>query len=574
MRKKSRTAIQLAMAAALGLAPVCSSAVLAEEPFEDVQTESLGAAMKKLAGQPNENHLSSYYSNWAKPAGSYLFADGDGFCRVDRRYIAGDTIEIERYNGSGELMSTKSVSLPFGGQTILGTVARTGTGYYVVTGQSNQEENDSKLVVCIEKYDFNWNKILSQSISDLNTTEPFDFGDCAVDEAGGYVRILTCHRMYKSSDGLNHQASMAFLLDAGTLEVVDKMCLVESQSLYVAHSFSQRLRSNGQYSYAVQLGDAYPRAIVLTRTPVNSLSGEREQILSIKGSIGDNKTGVSLTGFELSDGYCLSAGTSIDQSEANTDLSTRNVFVISTDQNTMKNSQLKWVTSYTAADNVQVYGVKLVKMSGNSFKLLWNEARGSSVQSKVADLDGSGNMTSAITTFSNGRVELTECEPVVLNGVVSWIDSTFSDARLAYLAEGVEMTVPMHRLYNPNSGEHFYTADDDERNGLVQLGWKYEGTGWNAPETSSTPVYRLYNANAGDHHYTMSEEEKNALVSVGWKYEGIGWYSDDAKEVPLYRQYNPNAKAGSHNYTVDKTENDALVALGWKAEGIGWYGLK
>lgn len=130
----------------------------------------------------------------------------------------------------------------------------------------------------------------------------------------------------------------------------------------------------------------------------------------------------------------------------------------------------------------------------------------------------------------------------------------------------------MYRLYNPNSGEHFYTADVNERNNLVDVGWTYEGVGWTAPSTSNTPVYRLYNANAGDHHYTIDASERDNLVKVGWKYEGIGWYSDDAKGVPLYRQYNPNAKAGSHNYTTSIDENNYLKSIGWKAEGVGWYG--
>ena len=137
-----------------------------------------------------------------------------------------------------------------------------------------------------------------------------------------------------------------------------------------------------------------------------------------------------------------------------------------------------------------------------------------------------------------------------------------------------EARIPMYRVYNPNSGEHFYTASEGEKTHLVAVGWKDEGIGWYAPMESAEPVYRLYNANAGDHHYTMSAGEKDMLVSVGWSYEGIGWYSDPAKSVPLYRQYNPNAKAGSHNYTTNKAENDMLVRIGWRAEGIGWYGMK
>lgn len=134
--------------------------------------------------------------------------------------------------------------------------------------------------------------------------------------------------------------------------------------------------------------------------------------------------------------------------------------------------------------------------------------------------------------------------------------------------------VVMHRLYNPHSGEHFYTGSDNEKNFLIVQGWKYEGVGWKAPERSSTPVYRLYNPNGSDHHYTISLKERNYLIQAGWKYEGVGWYSDDAQGVPLYRQYNPNARTGSHNYTTDKRENDFLVRNGWNAEGIGWYGIQ
>ena len=133
--------------------------------------------------------------------------------------------------------------------------------------------------------------------------------------------------------------------------------------------------------------------------------------------------------------------------------------------------------------------------------------------------------------------------------------------------------VTMYRLYNPNSGEHFYTKNASEKSGLVTAGWKDEGIGWIAPEKSDTPVYRLYNENAGDHHYTMNASERDGLIGAGWKDEGTGWYSDDNKTVPLYREYNPNAVTGTHNYTTDKAEHDSLVKAGWKDEGIGWYGI-
>lgn len=84
----------------------------------------------------------------------------------------------------------------------------------------------------------------------------------------------------------------------------------------------------------------------------------------------------------------------------------------------------------------------------------------------------------------------------------------------------------VYRLYNHNTGEHFYTTSTTEKNIDVSAGWTYEGLGWTAPTTSSTPVYRVYNLNAqsGAHNYTESGFEQNSLLSNGWKYGAIAWY--------------------------------------------------
>ena len=137
-------------------------------------------------------------------------------------------------------------------------------------------------------------------------------------------------------------------------------------------------------------------------------------------------------------------------------------------------------------------------------------------------------------------------------------------------------TTPMYRLYNPNSGEHFYTGSIQERDTLIIAGWQYEGIAWNAPTNTGDPVYRLFNPNSGDHHYTMSAEECDNLVAVGWIYEGIAWNSapvNHPEALPLYRLYNPNADCGSHHYTGSEEERDMLVEVGWLYEGIGWFGM-
>lgn len=134
----------------------------------------------------------------------------------------------------------------------------------------------------------------------------------------------------------------------------------------------------------------------------------------------------------------------------------------------------------------------------------------------------------------------------------------------------------MYRLYNPKTGEHFYTASAGEKNAVVKAGWRDEGIGWKAP-AAGTPVYRLYNKRGGEHHYTMSGGEKKKLVEAGWQDEGIGWYSEkgDATDAaPVYRQYNSNSFSNNHNYTTSATERKRLLEMGWKDEGICWCGVR
>jgi surface protein len=139
--------------------------------------------------------------------------------------------------------------------------------------------------------------------------------------------------------------------------------------------------------------------------------------------------------------------------------------------------------------------------------------------------------------------------------------------------------VAVYRLYNPNSGEHFYTLSEVERDATVAAGWNDEGIGWYAPDESDAPVYRLYSGT--DHHYTMDEEEKDALIEEGWVDEGVAFYSADPEDgIALLRQFNPNVdpeaetnNSGSHNYTTDQVENDYLVSLGWQAEDVAFYGM-
>lgn len=162
-----------------------------------------------------------------------------------------------------------------------------------------------------------------------------------------------------------------------------------------------------------------------------------------------------------------------------------------------------------------------------------------------------GIHTSGSST-SNYGVKLT-------SGKLKTVDDTLKDR------------ISIFRLYNPNSGEHFYTLDVQEYYDVENAGWTADGFSWFS-KFSGKPVYRLYNPNAGDHHYTTSIKEKDNLVQVGWKYEKVAFYTSEIlTSNPVYRLYNPNAKAGAHLYTLSLSERNFLIQSGWRDEGVAWY---
>lgn len=145
--------------------------------------------------------------------------------------------------------------------------------------------------------------------------------------------------------------------------------------------------------------------------------------------------------------------------------------------------------------------------------------------------------------------------------------------RISWISAHSSLTDAIFRLYNPNSGEHFYTGDAKEVKGLVQLGWNDEGVAWHSSEEEGTiPVYRLYNPNVGDHHYTTSLHEYDYLASIGWVREGECWQAVNKTDYrPVHRLYNPNAKVGAHHFTMDGVEAEYLADNGWKYEGTAFY---
>ena len=157
------------------------------------------------------------------------------------------------------------------------------------------------------------------------------------------------------------------------------------------------------------------------------------------------------------------------------------------------------------------------------------------------------------------------------NGNIDFHDTTCDVCGAERVVDPTRLTHSMYRMYNPNTGEHFYTGSKEERHVLEAAGWKFEGIGFTFPANTGAPVYRLFQPSTGEHLYTMSEMEVETLVANGWNMEGIAFNSATSSEVPQYRLHNPNVSVGAYHFTASAEERDVLLAAGWQDQGIGFY---
>ena len=272
------------------------------------------------------------YRTWSSPVTSYLTTSlGGGLMRVQSGAIDGKLL-IEYYDRSYNIQGNVTLNLSY---PIFGGFFEGPDAYYVLTGQKNKEQSNDKVVFDVAKYTKNWDYVASAYLTGVNTTVPFDAGSARFAMSGKYLIVRTCHEMYTSSDGYNHQANVTIQIDTDTMRVTDYFTDVANSSVgYVSHSFNQFVFIEDDAIVSLDHGDAYPRGLTLIKYPSTISSGYFESgwrtqclvgnVFSFPGEIGDNYTGASVGGFLASDSHYLIAGNYNDSSDR---YAARNVFV-------------------------------------------------------------------------------------------------------------------------------------------------------------------------------------------------------------------------------------------------------
>ena len=359
------------------------------------------------------------YSKWASPTTSYLSECADG---TIMRVQYGSSIEgilVEYYNTSYDFISSKIIpeELP-----IFGAFYETDTNYFLLTGQTNEQESAEVEVYRITKYDKQWKRIGSTGLYDCNTTIPFYAGSARMDDWGKYLLIRTCHEMYRTSDGYNHQANVTIQLDMETMQITDSFTDIMNTSCgYVSHSFNQFIKIEDGKIVAVDHGDAHLRGVTLIRYKTDLSTGkfvpiwesfcEVTNAMKFPGEIGENVTGAAIGGFELSDSRYLITGHSVEQDSNNLTRKTRNVFVIAVDKNKLE-SKINWLTSYEEGDGT-TSTPQMVKINDNRFLVLWS--RDNTVY--YTEVDGIGKQIGTTYSISGS---LSDCVPIVVGNKIIW----------------------------------------------------------------------------------------------------------------------------------------------------------
>ncbi len=378
-----------------------------QEDGDDIIDPNIKPMVSNNKNAQNYRWSNNYNWNWADTVKSYLYENqAAGVTRVE--YINGKIV-AEDYNNSFKLCASRIIpmELPIWGGFYAGENYN-----FIIFGQENPSEDDNKEVVRVVKYSKDWKRLGEVGLCGANTIKPFSYGSLRCTEYGDYLYIRTCHEMYQSSDGLNHQANMTIAVRQSDMVITDSFYEVEYNCVgYASHSFNQFiLVDQNRNLVTLDHCDAYPRGILLTR-PETAKAGDDEligwfedsQLVTFPGTIGDNYTGASVGGFaETENGYITAFNY-----DGNSDGGSRAVYLGYTSKSALESK----VTPITEYNGMLTPVLAPVGLDGGY--LMWTDSKNKFYYAKYED---GGTIGTVITA----NASLSDCQPILHNGEIVW----------------------------------------------------------------------------------------------------------------------------------------------------------
>lgn len=372
------------------------------------------------------NGVKSEYERWKHPIHSNLVTNSDQSISAINGNDTLASLTIETYEADTyQLRESQKIAyeLPLYGGFYSGKQYN-----YVVFGQTNEEEDNAKEVIRIVRYDKQFKRVDSVSITGGSsyTTIPFDAGILRMAENDNQLIVHTSRQRYTTSDGLNHQSQLTIIVNTANMTVTND--LGAFQKNHVSHSFDQYVAFDGNNHVLVDHGDAYPRALVLQKS--NGTKYQEVNFFHIPGSIGANMTGVSIGGFEVTPNYYLLAWNSVDHSKVKNytsyemvglETDQRDIMLSTLPKNALSNSSAQKVKLATYIGTDKLASIpKLVKLYSDRWMVLWQEydLEGRKGGLKYVRVNEQGQPIEDIQTRSN--YSLSEVQPIVIGNQVVW----------------------------------------------------------------------------------------------------------------------------------------------------------
>jgi PKD repeat protein len=213
---------------------------------------------------------------------------------------------------------------------------------------------------------------------------PMTFASSRLAVGGNEIALVHSINTNPDSNDVRHQKALSTRLNATS------GAITRVSSVWVSHSFDQRLCYDGEGIIEHHLGDAYPRYIVFARNHTSY------PLFHIKGALGENNTHTRLGNIALIENdamydYIALFATENSAATGNTINGPRNLAIVRVNGNdnsidpnlpdtlTVTSSgeqytnRLRWLTQYTSGSNLHAERPKLIGIGGDQYIVLWEE---------------------------------------------------------------------------------------------------------------------------------------------------------------------------------------------------------
>ncbi|MHA7966972.1 S-layer homology domain-containing protein [Paenibacillus sp. CAU 1782] len=400
-----------------------------------------------------------FLHNWSNISRSIqTIVNGDGTVSVLSWAESKKDLEISEFDENGYFIKRVTITkeLP-----LVGAFTRDDDGNtYIFYAKEVDEGAFSEKNMALVKYSRTAEKIKTVYVEAQTNDEkwargysgikiPFASSTCKIEISGNRIAVYFGRTMFKSGDGLNHQASYGFIFDTNTFQRLTGAAEDLMTMPSAGHSFNQFILPIENGFLFVDHGDVGPRGFAFnTVTPSGNSS-----IVSFPFKEGPTYqyTFAEMGGVaETEDGYLFvgSYEKSADVSRERTD--SRNLFILTMNKSLSMISDPVWLTNYTNKEKDNAIFPKIVRTGSDRYVLLWQSYSDSSMNENrtfYSVINGSGTVITPATAIPyvplNGFDTLRYNEK---SGLIQWAVEEGEDAITLYSFDPSSKAAPLKNL--------------------------------------------------------------------------------------------------------------------------------